>query len=53
MACEEPQMTQENIALKVLDGTASYTLAGQAGDTLMITSADGSTMLTFAEVAGP
>lgn len=50
MACDEPQMTQENTALLVLDGTTSFVLAGQAGDMLIITSADGNNSLTFTEI---
>lgn len=53
MACDEPRMTQENEAFKVLNGTVDFVLAGQAGDILIITSADGSSALTFDETAAP
>jgi heat shock protein HslJ len=49
MACDEPQMTQENTALQVLNGTVSFVLAGQAADTLIITSSDGNNSLTFVQ----
>ena len=50
MACEEPRMAQETEALKVFNGTVSFVLAGS---TLTITSADGSSALTFVQVAAP
>lgn len=48
MACEEPQMTQESEAIKVLNGTVSFTLTG---DMLTITSADGGSTLNFTKIA--
>ena len=47
MACADPQMLQEGAALKVLQGTASYTVDG---DTLTVISAEGNDMLTFTAI---
>ena len=47
MACDEPRMMQEGVALQVLSGTVSFVLSGQAGDNLILTSADGKNTLTF------
>jgi heat shock protein HslJ len=44
MACEEPIMAQETAVLKTFTDTASYELNG---DTLTITSADGSTSIVL------
>jgi heat shock protein HslJ len=45
MACEEPIGSQEAAVLKTFTGTASYTLSG---DTLTITSEDGTTSIVLA-----
>ena len=52
MACEEPQMTQENTALQVLTGTTSFVITGDDNKMLVITSADGRNSLTLAEITG-
>jgi heat shock protein HslJ len=44
MACEEPIMAQESAVLKTFTDTATYDLNG---DTLTITSADGSTSIVL------
>lgn len=48
MACEEPQMTQESDAMKVLNGTVGFTVTD---NTLIITSTDGSSILNFTKIA--
>lgn len=52
MACEEPQMTQENTALQVLTGTASFVITDDGTQMLEITSADGRSSLTLTEITG-
>mgnify|MGYP001274395903 CR=1 FL=1 len=47
MACPDPVMKQEAAVLKVFSGTASFTL--DAG-TIVITSADGQSTVTFEQV---
>lgn len=47
MACEEPRMSQESAAFKVLQGTTTYKVDG---DVLTITSSDGLDALTFTAV---
>lgn len=44
MACEEPRMSQETATFAVMSGTVNYTLNG---DSLTITSADGSRVLNL------
>lgn len=47
MACSDPQMVQEGAAFQVLKDTATFKVDG---DTLTITSADGSNILTFTAI---
>jgi len=44
MACDEPRMSQETATFAVMSGAVNYTLNG---DTLTITSADGSRVLNL------
>ena len=46
MGCQEPQMTQETIALKVMSGTARFELQGS---TLVIYAADGVNAITLSK----
>ena len=46
MACVGPQMTQEDIGLKIMNGTVRYTVAGNK---LTLYAASGDNVITFSK----
>ncbi|MGD0750046.1 MAG: META domain-containing protein [Anaerolineales bacterium] len=46
MACVGPQMTQENVGLKIMNGTVRYTVAGNK---LTLYAASGDNAITFSK----